>query len=160
MPSLIQFLKVLELPWVSRFYSQFLSCLWVNTIVQRDFQNLGRIQITRQQISFLSESSHFYTSRTTAFTSIFQCLAFSHQFLDICIGIEDGRITMSLPYHLDTFYQEIVRSIFGNMYAQTWLQLMQFFLYFQYHIRNVIHRTLSFTVNTSDIDIGEVIVCS
>lgn len=62
MPGLIEFVEVLKQSRVSGLQSQLLACLRVDTIVQRDLQDLRCVQITRQQIGLLAECTYLDTA--------------------------------------------------------------------------------------------------
>ena len=103
MPRLVEFLEGLKGTWIARLQSQFLACLRVDTIIQRNLQYLWGVQIASQQIGLFSERTYLDTSGTAAFACIFQSLSFAYQFLDIGVRIEDAGVTVSLTNHLDTF---------------------------------------------------------
>ena len=71
--------------------------------MQGDFQYLGYVKVTGQYVSFFSESAYFYTTAASTFAGIFRCLSLSHQFHDISIGVEYGRIAVTFADYFATF---------------------------------------------------------
>ena len=157
-PGLIEFLESLELTRIPRLESEFLARLWINTVIQGNLEDLRCVQITRQQISLLSKGTHLNTARTAALTGILQALTCTNHLLNISIRIEDGRIAVTLTDHLDTSQQELVGSILSDVDTQARLQFMQFFLNLENHIGYLIRSTLAVTVNSTYINISEVVV--
>ena len=132
----------------------------VETVVKRDFKDFRSVEIACEQISLLAEGSHFDTSAASAFTCVFERFARTYHFLDVGVGVEDRRIAVSLTDDLKSCFKELVGSVLGNMDGQTWLQLMEFFLDFKNHVRNLVGSALSVAFHSTDIDISEVVVCT
>ena len=157
-PSLIEFLKRLELARVASLEAKALASLGVDAIVQRNLQNLRRVQIARQQIGLLAEGAHLDAARATTLASILERLAVAHEFLDVGVGIEDAGVAVSLANHLDAFDEEVVGGILCYVDGETRLQLVQLLLNLQNHVRQLVGGTASFAVHATYINIREVVV--
>ena len=134
--------------------------LRIDTVVERDLQDLRRVQVPRQQIGLLAEGTHLDTTGTAALAGILQRLPLTHELLDIGVRIEDRGIAMSLADDLDTSQQELIGGILCDVDREAWLQFVQFLLNLQNHVGELIGSTIAFTIHTTDIDIGKVIICS
>ena len=159
-PGVVEVVEGLEAARVAGLNAELLARRRVDAVVQGDFQNLRRVQITRQQIGFLAEGSHLDATRAAALACVLQGLTFAHQLLDVGVGIEDGGIAVALTDDADARQQELVGCVLGNVDAQSGLQLVQFLLNFENHVGQLIDRTLSFPVHATDVDVGKVVVCA
>ena len=157
-PGIVEFLERLERSRIASLESQLLLRDGVKAVVQGDFQNLRRVEITCQQIGFLAKSTYFDATRASAFAGILHSLAGTHHFLDVGVGIEDRRIAVTLTNHLQTCHQEVVGGILSDMNGEAWLQLVQLLLNLQNHKGNLVGSTASVAFHTTDVDIGEVVV--
>ena len=83
--------------------------------MQGDFQYLGYVKVTGQYVSFFSESAYFYASATSAFTSVLRCFSLSHQFHDVCVGIEYRWVAIALTDYFAAFAQETLRGAYTDV---------------------------------------------
>ena len=72
MPGVVQFLERLEAAGVAGLEADLLAGFRVDTVVQRDFQDLRGVQVACQQIGFLAEGAHLDAAGAAALAGILQ----------------------------------------------------------------------------------------
>ena len=65
---------------------------------------------------------------------------------------------MPLADNLYAFNEEVVGSVFRDMYGKAGLKLMELFLDFQYHVGKLVDAGIAVAVDSAYIDIGKVVV--
>ena len=158
MPGVVEFVESLKRARVASLQADVLSRLGVDAVVQRNLQNLRRIQVARQQVGFLAEGTHLDAARAAALAGILDGLSLAHQFLDVGVGIEDTGIAVSLLNDPDACQQELIGRVLRNVDAEPRLQLVQLLLYLQDYIRQLVGGTVAFTVYAANIDVREIVV--
>ena len=158
MPGGVQLLESLEAARVAGLQADLLARLRVHAVVQRDFQDLRRIQITRQQVRFLAEGTHLDTAGAAAFAGVLQGLALAHQLLHVSVRIEHGRIAMAQADDLHAGLQELVGGVLRDMDRKARLQLVKFLLDLENHVGEVVHAAVAVLVDTADVDVREVVI--
>ena len=68
----VEVLEGFERKRVAALHPGYFASYRVDAVVERHFQNLGHIQVTREQIRFLAERADFDATAATAFTGVLQ----------------------------------------------------------------------------------------
>ena len=83
-----QFIKCSESRGITGFNPDLFAGEFVKTIIQRKLKDLGKIEITRQNIGFGSKGTGLYTTTGSSVSGILYGFALAHKFLDNRIGVE------------------------------------------------------------------------
>ena len=87
-PGSVQLFEILEGARVPGLQAYLLSGFRVNAVIERYFQDLGRVQVACQQICFLAEGAHLYAAGAAALAGVFKAFALTDELLHIGVRIE------------------------------------------------------------------------
>ena len=124
--------------------------------MQSDFQNLWKVEVTGQNISFVSECTGLNTSAGTAAASIFNRLACIEQFLDDCIGVVECRLAPAFSGDLACTFEEALWGLFADLYVGAWLEQFHLIHAVQNQVADIVDTIMTVWCDTAGIDVCKV----
>lgn len=158
--SRVQVLEGPELPGVAGGDADLTAGDGIHTVVQSQFQKFGHVQIACEQICLLAEGADLDTAAAASLTGVLQALALTDEFLDVCVGIEEGRIAVSETDDLAGGLDQVVGGLPAHVYGAAGLEDVQFPEHLQEDVGHLALSGGAVALDSAYVDVGEIVVCA
>ena len=155
--SRVQVLEGPELPGVAGGDADLTAGDGIHTVVQSQFQKFGHVQIACEQIGLLAEGADLDTAAAASLTGVLQALALTDEFLDVCVGIEEGRIAVSETDDLAGGLDQVVGGLPAHVYGAAGLEDVQFPEHLQEDVGHLALSGGAVALDSAYVDIGEIV---
>ncbi len=154
----VEFIEVREALRVAGFQADLPAGHGVDAIVQGQLEDLGDVEVAVQDVGFLAETARLDAAAGAALPGVFRRLADPDLLGDDHVRVEDGGITGSATDHLPGELQERVGRLGADLDADLGLEELELVKDFQDQGRNRARPVGSVRLQTSKVDLGEVVV--
>ena len=124
--------------------------------MQRQFQDLGQVEVTGQDVGFLAERAGLDATAAATRAGIFQRLALSDLLLDHRIGIEDRRESVAVANHAQGMFEQRIGSLAGQLQIAARLQQVHLVDDLQQQVRHFVGAVRSVRQQTAQVDVGKI----
>ena len=124
--------------------------------MQREFQNLGQIEIAGEVVVLLAERAHFHAAARSARARIFHRLALPHQFLHDQIGVEHRRLPEARADDLGRALHEAIGILLADLHRRTGLQQPHVFDHVEEEVGHVVDGIGAIDLHAAGVDLREV----
>ncbi len=127
--------------------------------MQRDFKNFRHVKIPGEDVALFPKRAGLNTTARSAVTGIFNGLPLSQHFFNNGLGIENGRLSTSLPDDSSCVCKECVGVFSAQLNIGTRLHELHFINHIQHEVAYLIYcvgaiRFQATAINIREIGIG------
>ena len=128
----------------------------VEAVVEGDFQDFRQIEVTGQDIGFLTERAGFHADAGAALAGVDDRFSGVQEFLDDGVGIVKCRLSPTFAGDFAGFLHEGVRSFLADLDVGARLELLEFVHGFQNEIGYFVDAVRSVGGDATGVEVGEV----
>lgn len=104
----------MEGPGIADFDPDLFPCVRIHAVMEGDLQNFREVQVTGDDVAFLSERASFHAAAYARGAGVLQGLSLTKHFHNHSIEIEKGRLPKSRRHHLQGPVEEPIRGFVAD----------------------------------------------
>lgn len=120
--GLDEILKRRKGPRISRFDTDPLADPRVETVIEGDFQDFRKVEVSGQVVVLLSENSRFHTPAGASRPCVLQRFPLPDHLLDDSVCVKDGGLAETCPDNLQSPFQETFGRLLADLDHRTRLE--------------------------------------
>ena len=154
--SFEQFLKALKLRRVPGLKADPFAGPFVKTVVERNLQHLGYIEISGQYIGFLSKGTGLNAPAGSAAPCVLDGLALAYKLFYHRIGIKHRGEAHAHADNLASLFDKPVRGLLAYLYIGTGLQYSHIRYYIQQQVGHFVYAVRAVGLNSTNVYVCEI----